>query len=268
MTSRLDVLVVEDERVVREAARRILLGEELAVATANDVGQAVGILESTPCRLVLSDLMLPGASGFDLLKLARDRWPSMAVIVITGYATLENALTAFREGAFDFVPKPFDVGELLGAVRRALRFSTDTEQLQAPSPSTPDLNAGGGSEDRCFLLGGHSWARLHADGSATLGAAETFRDLMEEIALVNLPGQREHPKQGKLLARILTPQEIVYRVWSPLSGVVLATNPILASTPNLVNRDPFGEGWLAHIIPDNLDRELDLLIDADGSHGG
>lgn len=258
MTSRLDVLIVEDEPVVRDAARRILLNEELSVALANDVDEAVTILETTPCRLVLTDLMLPGASGFDLVKLTRERWPSTEVVVITGYATLDNALTAFQEGAFDFVPKPFDVGELLGVAQRALRFSTGEPERR---PRATD------GEGR-FFLGRHSWASLHADGSATLGAAETFRNLLGEVARVNLPAPGEHPKQGTMLARILTPQETVYRVWSPLSGVVLATNPVITSSPEVLDSDPLGKGWLAHIIPDNLDRELDLLIDADENHGG
>ena len=130
MTRRLDVLVVEDEPVVREAARKILLEEDLSIATANDVEQAMTILEDTQCRIVLSDLMLPGASGFDLLESIRSRWPGTEVVMITGYATIENTLTTFQKGAFDFVAKPFDIGELLGVVRRALRFSSkDPESI-------------------------------------------------------------------------------------------------------------------------------------------
>ena len=259
MTRRIDALIVEDEPVVREAARKILLEEDLSVATANDVDGAVAILQNTQCRIVLSDLMLPGVSGFALLELIRNRWPGTEVVVITGYATLENALTTFQKGAFDFVAKPFDIGELLGVVRRALRFSTKKPELQTFSPGTPTSRITDEPQERCFFLGRHSWARLHSDGSATLGVAETFPHLLGEIDRVELPAREERSTQGKLFARILTPGEIIYRIWSPLSGIVLAANERLLGSIDLIDRDPFGEGWLIRIIPDNLDRELDLL---------
>ncbi len=259
MTHRCDVLVVEDELVVREAARKILLEENLAVAMANDVDEAVAILEGTSCRLVLTDLMLPGASGFDLLGLTRKRWPSTEVVVITGYATVDHAVMTFREGAFDFVPKPFDIGELLGVVRRALRFSADRPALLALAPSTSEDEVADERNDSCYFLGRHSWARLHTDGSATLGVAETFPRLLDKIEQLELPAPEEHSRQGQLLARILAQGEIVYRVWSPLSGTVLAANPRISHSIDLIDRDPCGAGWLIRIIPHDLDRELELL---------
>ena len=259
MTRRVDALVVEDEPIVREAARKILLEDDLSVATANDVDEAMAILENNQCRIVLSDLMLPGASGFDLLESTRNRWPDTEVVVITGYATLENALTAFQKGAFDFVAKPFDIGELLGVVRRALRFSIKESEIGTFSSGKTPSEITDEPEERCFFLGRHSWARLHNDGSATLGVAETFPHLLGEIERIELPAREERSTQGKLLAQILTPGEIIYRVWSPLSGMVLTANERLQDSISLIDRDPVGEGWLIQIIPDNLDRELDLL---------
>ncbi|MCP4201477.1 MAG: response regulator [bacterium] len=256
MTRRIDVLVVEDEPVVVAAARKILREDDLEVVTANDVNEACEILRDTRCRLVLSDLKLPGASGFDLLELIQDRWPDIEVVVITGYATLDNALMTFRKGGFDFVAKPFDIGELLGVVRRALEFS-DKKLGTAPGTAGSGIGAVPGAPS--YFLGRHSWARLDSDGSATLGLAETFPDLLGEIETIELLEPEQRTMQGRLLARILTPGEIVHRVRSPLSGIVLTANPLIRDSIELINRDPFGKGWLTRIIPDNLDRELDFL---------
>jgi CheY-like chemotaxis protein len=86
-------------------------------------------------RVVLCDLMLPGFSGFDLLERVTGELPGLPVILITGYATIENALRAFKKGAFDFLPKPFDVPELLGVVRRALRAVELGAWRSLPSPA-------------------------------------------------------------------------------------------------------------------------------------
>jgi CheY-like chemotaxis protein len=258
MTRRIDVLVVEDEPVVRESARKILLEEDLSVVTANDVDEAMTILENTQCRIVLSDLMLPGASGFDLLESTRNRWPGTEGVMITGYATLENTLSTFQKGAFDFVAKPFDIGELTGVVRRALRFSMREPHRRTRPSATADGTADE-PQEQLFFLGRHSWARLHADGSATLGVAETFPQLLGEIERVKLPAPEERSTQGRFFARFLTPGETIHRVWSPLSGIVLTANERLRDSAELIDQDPSGKGWLIRIIPDNLDRELDLL---------
>ena len=116
MRAPFDVLLVEDEPVVREAAARILRPEGLTLDRVEDVDGALARLRRVEHRVVLSDLMLPGFSGFDLLERVTGERPHLPVILITGYATIENALAAFKKGAFDYLPKPFDVAELLGLV--------------------------------------------------------------------------------------------------------------------------------------------------------
>ncbi len=254
MTRAIDVLVVEDEAVVREATLRILSPEGLVVRTVVDVDEALAVLEGTRCRLILSDLKLPGASGFDLLDSARANWPDIQVVVITGYATIENALKAFQHGAFDFIPKPFEIGELLGVVRRAMRFSEPGKPANVSLSFEPP-------DDRCLFLGGHSWARLHSDGSATLGAAETFSGLLGDLDRIALPAAEERTIQGKALGWFHAANEMVYRVWAPLSGLVIASNPRIAQSSELIDSDPLGAGWLVHIVPENLDEELAFLVE-------
>jgi DNA-binding NtrC family response regulator len=115
-----DVLVVDDEPVVCDGIRLVLEAEGLRVATVLDGRSALAHPAAETCRLVLCDLMLPGASGLDLLRALHLRRPGLPVVMITGYATAERALQAVEAGAAGFLPKPFDETELTHMVRRTL----------------------------------------------------------------------------------------------------------------------------------------------------
>lgn len=248
-----DVLLVEDDRVVREAACRILRPEGLGVDCVEEVGEAVARLRAAEYRIVLSDLMLPGFSGFDLLeRVASDR-PQVPVVLITGYATIENALGAFERGAFDFLPKPFDVAELLGVVRRALRCA-ERGWWSSLGPAR-DLPA---PPDGLRFLGRHAWARLES-GRATFGVAETFPDLIGEIRELRLPEPGEMVTQGLAFAEIAAADDAIHRVWAPLGGTVIESNAELRVDPGLLNRAPFDSGWLARIVPAAPGEELGAL---------
>lgn len=252
MSKQFDVLVVEDEPVVLKAAERILRTNELTTEYASDAESAVDRLSTNQYRVVLSDLKLPGSSGFDLIDRVNESDPTAQFIVITGYATIENALEAFRLGAFDFIPKPFDPGELLGVVCRALRFREQTRggaPRSEPGPTGPNL----------YSLGRHAWAKLDPDGSATLGVAETFPDLLGEVETIENPEPDGHTVQGARLSRILSDGALVHRIWAPLSGQIMAVNERLETDSDLVNTDPYRQGWLVRIIPSNLEEELPVL---------
>jgi DNA-binding NtrC family response regulator len=115
-----DVLVVDDEPVVRDGIRRVLESEGLRVATASDAESGVSHPAAGVCRVVMCDLMLPDHSGIQVLRSLRAARPRLPVVMITGYATSENHELALEAGATDFLAKPFEESELLAVVRRAL----------------------------------------------------------------------------------------------------------------------------------------------------
>lgn len=245
-----DVLVVEDDRVVLRAVAGLCRSEGLRVDETVSVEEAVAKLHETSYRLAIVDLMLPEQSGFHLLRAVGAARRSPSMVMISGYATIENALECFRLGAFDFLPKPFDVAELVGVVRRALR--------QADRRAA-DLgeHARAAGEQRYFL-GRHSWAVLDADGTATLGAAETFPGALGDVSRVELPAAGGHVNQGQEIARLEGAEE-VHRIWSPLGGLVVAVNDELAAAVDLIDRSPFSAAWLARIVPADLQNELRVL---------
>jgi CheY-like chemotaxis protein/glycine cleavage system H lipoate-binding protein len=251
-----DVLLVEDEPVVREAATRILRPEGLAVDRVEDVAGALAELRKHDHKVVLSDLMLPGFSGFDLLERVTGERPMLPVILITGYATIENALAAFKKGAFDFLPKPFDVPELLGVVRRALAAVERGVWRSLPPPAA--TNTGEARNPTRRFLGQHAWVEI-AGGVATCGLAESWPGLLAPIRELRLPAPGDHVTQGLACAEIAAEDDSIHRIWAPLSGTVLEINPDVQGDPDLLNRAPFSSGWLARVAPADLETELDAL---------
>jgi PAS domain S-box-containing protein len=114
------ILVVDDEKVIRDGTERILTKEGYKVATAEDGERGLECLKSRKFHILLLDLMMPGIRGMEVLKIVLEEQLALLVIVITGYATVGNAVEAMKNGAYDFIPKPFTPDQLRIVVRRAI----------------------------------------------------------------------------------------------------------------------------------------------------
>jgi two-component system response regulator FixJ len=132
MTDACDILVVDDEPVVADAIRLVLGHAGYAVTTFPDAESALAHPAFARCRLVICDLMLPGLSGFDALRVMHARRPGLTVMMTTGYATPEQEESVLASGATAFLPKPFDDSELLTLVRRALAQADDAGEERTP----------------------------------------------------------------------------------------------------------------------------------------
>ena len=114
------VLVVDDEEANRLTLERILVREGLNVVHAANGREALERAREQPVALMLTDLKMPGMDGLSLMKTARSLDPDLEVIVMTAYGTVETAVEAMKEGAYDFVTKPLRRADLVRAVRKAL----------------------------------------------------------------------------------------------------------------------------------------------------
>ena len=114
------ILVVDDERNIREGLRRALEFDGHAVLTAADGREALSVLANEEIDLVIADLRMPRLSGDQLLKQVAERHPTVRVIILTGHATVEVAVQAMRDGAYDFLEKPVNLERLGLLVERAL----------------------------------------------------------------------------------------------------------------------------------------------------
>jgi two-component system response regulator HydG len=114
------LLVVEDDDTNRQTLERIFSKEPYDLRVAADGEAALDIVREDSIDVVLSDLMMPGMDGLELLKTVRTLQPDMEFILITAYGTVEKAVEAMKEGAYDFITKPFKRMEVLRRVRRAM----------------------------------------------------------------------------------------------------------------------------------------------------
>jgi len=114
------VLVVDDEAVIRDALKRILEGERFSVETCVSGHSAIESLHEREFDLIVTDLKMPGMNGIEVLKAVKTLQPEAPVIMITGYASVDTAVEAMKNGAVDYIAKPFSPEQFLEKVERAL----------------------------------------------------------------------------------------------------------------------------------------------------
>lgn len=129
----LNLLIVDDERSIREACREVAQALGFNAYAADSAEHAYRMLESQAFDAVLLDLHLPGAGGLDALRRIKERRPDAIVIVVTGYGTVQSAVQAMKNGAYDYVTKPFSVDELkllLERVASHLKLKSENRMLR------------------------------------------------------------------------------------------------------------------------------------------
>jgi DNA-binding NtrC family response regulator len=138
------ILIVDDEKEIRDMLSRHYKFNGYNTETAGSVDEAVEILTRKMIQIVISDIMMPGKSGIELLAVIHDNFPMIRVIMITGYVTLENALTCMRKGADSFIFKPLgELDELDDAVGRVYDWHM---RWQEKLHSLQKMKTGGGGK--------------------------------------------------------------------------------------------------------------------------
>jgi DNA-binding NtrC family response regulator len=131
------IAIVDDEPVTLKQIRRILDRKGYRVSAFSSAQRALGHLERTACDLVISDIKMPGMSGYDLMVKVRRNNPSIEFILITGMASIEGAIESTKEGAFHYLAKPFTPDQLRQTVEQALTYRrAATEAFQAAAEAS------------------------------------------------------------------------------------------------------------------------------------
>jgi two-component system response regulator AtoC len=107
MKKRPKILVVDDEEIVRESLRDWLEGVGYKIDVAESADKALQIINQKKIKIMIADLIMPGMNGIELMKKAREIVPTISTVIITAHGTIQTAITAIREGAYDYVEKPF-----------------------------------------------------------------------------------------------------------------------------------------------------------------
>ena len=159
------VLVVDDEDIVQSLVQDALENEGLAVQTCSSGEDALRLMQVAPVDLLITDIRMSGMSGTQLAELARELNPAVGVVFITGYASLTSAKDAIKQGALDYIMKPFELGEIRQAVQNALAKLNDSaaasshEQLTTLSDLSHVLFAAG--DCRSLVTSSLKFAMLH-----------------------------------------------------------------------------------------------------------
>jgi len=114
------ILLVDDDRIVLESLCGLLAADGYDISTASDVASAMTALDAAPFNLVITDVSMPTCDGFELLRRVRARHEDIQVILMTGYGTIESAVEAIKQGAYDYLTKPVIDDDVRMAVQRAL----------------------------------------------------------------------------------------------------------------------------------------------------
>lgn len=134
------VWIVDDDRSIRWVLEKTLTREGLPFKSFSSANEAIEALEKgEPPQVLMSDIRMPGRSGLELLQLAKARYPQMPVIIMTAYSDLESAVAAFQGGAFEYLPKPFDVDQAVELIRRAMDESLHQSGAPEEVALTPEI---------------------------------------------------------------------------------------------------------------------------------
>ncbi len=123
------ILVIEDERSMREVLKILLEEEGYEVSAASDGLEGMEAIRSNIFDLVITDIKMPGADGFEVLKMVKDVFPGTIVIMVTAFGTTESAIEAMKKGAYDYIHKPFKIDEIRLIINKALEKKKLSEEL-------------------------------------------------------------------------------------------------------------------------------------------
>ena len=149
-----DILIVDDERDIRELISEILIDEGYTTRLAGTSEDAMREITSQPPGLLILDIWLKDSDmdGIDILKKVKSEYPEVPVVIISGHGNIEIAVAAIKQGAYDFIEKPFNIDQLLVVIRRAMetsRLRRENITLRQKDAPVSDL-IGSSAEFRVF----------------------------------------------------------------------------------------------------------------------
>ena len=133
------IWVVDDDQSIRFVLEKALAREQFPVRAFASPRDVLKALEDDSPQVLVSDIRMPGGSGIDLLNTVKQRLPGLPVIIMTAYSDLDSAVSAFQGGAFEYLPKPFDVTAAVDLIRRAVQESLREEVGDAIPAATPEM---------------------------------------------------------------------------------------------------------------------------------
>jgi len=133
------IWIVDDDQSIRFVLEKALAREDLAVRSFTNPRDVLAAMDDDEPQVLVSDIRMPGGSGIELLAKVKERHPGLPVIIMTAYSDLDSAVSAFQGGAFEYLPKPFDVPKAVELIRRAVDESLREEVRDERASQMPEM---------------------------------------------------------------------------------------------------------------------------------
>ncbi|MGL4605544.1 MAG: sigma 54-interacting transcriptional regulator, partial [Iodobacter sp.] len=148
------VWIIDDDRSIRWVFEKALARENISHASFSSATEALARLEPEQPLAIVCDIRMPGESGLQFLDIVKRDWPGLPVIIMTAHSDLDSAVSAFQGGAFEYLPKPFDVDQATALVRRAIQESErQIGPIEASSPAPEILGQAPAMQDVFRAIG-------------------------------------------------------------------------------------------------------------------
>lgn len=258
MARNVDILIVDDEEMILMSIEKICKVENYSTDKCSSVADAIQMLKNTVYKLIICDIMMPEEDGFVLLNYVVKNKLSSPVVITSGYSTLANVVKALYQGAVGFLPKPFTIDELLSIVNRGMFFQNiyswncckknNAIYDYIPCPA------------KYSRFGYDSWTNRISEGLSVVGLTDLFLKSISNVNSLSLLKSGDKIEQGNICMKVSDENNILHHVLSPLSGSIIETNNKILNNKSLIEKDPYFEGWVYKVIPNNISEESKYLI--------
>jgi two-component system, NtrC family, nitrogen regulation response regulator GlnG len=190
------VWIIDDDKSIRWVIEKALSREGIVFKSFSTAQEAMDALDGDEPQVVISDIRMPGASGLDFMQRLKTKLPATPIIIMTAYSDLESAVAAFQGGAFEYLPKPFDVDHAVELIRRAIDESMREAPLDETTTAAPEILGSAPTMQEVFRAIGRL-SQSHATVMIT-GESGTGKELVAQAL------HRHSPRAGKPFIAINT----------------------------------------------------------------
>ena len=249
MEKKYDILAIDDEKIILDSIKMIAGSEGFTVDFAMTPDEIHKKIDDNSYRLILSDIMMPEITGFEILEYIAKKELITPVIMTTGYSTTEYAVKSFSLGALEFLPKPFNFDELITGISRGIRcFEFNSkEKCKFDFPPTHKR------------LGKYCWLDNQSnDGAYKIGVSPMFLKIIGDISSIELLNNGEYITQAASCGKMIAVDGLEHYIPTAFSGRILEINEEVASNFHILYDSPYNN-WLYRIIPTDYDYDYKNL---------
>lgn len=184
-----NVWIVDDDRSIRWVLEKALQKADIPCKTFSEAGSVLQAIKKEQPALILSDIHMPGKSGLEMLSEIKKSYPKLPIIIMTAYSDLDSAVASFQGGAFEYLPKPFDIDKAIELVRRATEENEEEEQTPSEETASEIIGKAPAMQEVFRAIGrlSQSKATVLLTGESGAGKEVVARALHKHSPRANAP---------------------------------------------------------------------------------